>query len=220
MKKKIIVFIIKWIRQVDSYSPYPLFYHWRMSKNEKKMFDRILKKAKGYLEFGSGGSTIRALQKSNAKIYSIESSKDWIEFMRKYLIVRYNEGTRLNFSHVYIGDTKEWGYPVNDSSKHLFPKYSSSIFETLDSENLDAFFIDGRFRVACVLSVILQISSFDISNKTILVHDFWNREHYHAVLNYLEVIDRVDTLGVFKIKENLNISDVEKDYDQYKFDSR
>jgi len=220
--KKIIYYIKKLIKHIDRHSPWPLFYPWVMSKNEREAFDKILKKSEGYLEFGSGGSTIRALQKSKAKIYSVDSSLEWFEFMRKYFFVRYFEKRRLHFFLINIGVTKGWGYPVNDSSKHLFPQYSSNIFKNVDVENLDTFFIDGRFRVACTLKVILQVSAFDNRNKIILIHDFWNcnREYYHVVLNYLEIIEMVDSLGVFKIKENLNISDVENDYEQYKYDTR
>lgn len=220
MKKKYCDFIKKSIKQIECYSPWPLFYPWRMSKNEKKIFDITIKKSKKYLEFGSGGSTIRALQKSNAKIYSVDSSKDWIKFMRKYLFIRYFERKRLNFFHINIGPTKEWGVPVDDSLKHLYPQFSSKIFEILNTENLDTFLVDGRFRVACVLSTIIYIHTSGNYKKIIIIHDFWNREYYHIVMQYLRVINKVETLGVFSIKEDLNITEVKQNYEKYKFDAR
>ncbi len=220
MRKKYRDFIKKNIRRIDLHSPWPIFYPWVMSKKEKEIFDSTIKKSKGYLEFGSGGSTIRALQKSNAKIYSVDSSKEWIGYMRKHLIVRYYEGKRLDFFYVNIGPTKEWGLPVDDSSKHLFPQFSSSVFNVVNPESVDTFLVDGRFRVACVLSTIIHLSALGDYNKIIIIHDFWNREHYHVVLSYLKVIDRADTLGVFNIKENLNLADVRQDYERYKFDTR
>src|SRR5690606_18853321 len=175
--------IINLIRKLEVYSPYPLFYKFRMTKNEQKVFNNHIKNSKYYLEFGSGGSTLRILQKSKAKIYSVESSSDWIDYLCKYFIIRNAREKRLFFHHVDIGQTKGWGYPVSKESIELVPNYSNSIFNTLDAGKIDTVLIDGRFRVACVLSVILNITSN--KNTTILIHDFWNREKYHRVLKYL-----------------------------------
>ena len=54
-------------------------------------------------------------------------------------------------------------------------------------------------------------------NLIILFHDFWNREHYHVVLKYLETIDRADSLGVFKVKENINKDEIFQLYEKYKY---
>lgn len=62
------------IRGLDKLSPYPLFYPFVMSRDEKIVFDEAVSKSRHYLEFGLGGSTLRAIQKSKAKIYSVESS--------------------------------------------------------------------------------------------------------------------------------------------------
>ncbi len=210
-----LVYLKKIVRKLDMFSPYPVFYSWVMSKNERAAFDRVISKSKNYLEFGAGGSTIRALQKSNTKIYSVESSLDWIQFMRNYIVVRFFENKRLTFFNVDIGKTKFWGYPDGESSKHLFPHYSESVFESLDSKSLDVVFIDGRFRVACTLSTILNL--YPNTNHTILIHDFWIREEYHSVLKYLDLIEKVDTLGVFKIKEEIDIKEVKEEYEQFKF---
>ena len=206
--------IINLIRKLEVYSPYPLFYKFRMTKNEQKVFNNHIKNSKYYLEFGSGGSTLRILQKSKAKIYSVESSSDWIDYLCKYFIIRNAREKRLFFHHVDIGQTKGWGYPVSKESIELFPNYSNSIFNTLDAGKIDTVLIDGRFRVACVLSVILNITSN--KNTTILIHDFWNREKYHRVLKYLIEVDKVDTLGVFKIKSNVDLDLVKQDYEIYK----
>ncbi|MGC1630950.1 MAG: hypothetical protein WA749_02445, partial [Gelidibacter sp.] len=171
--------------------------------------------SKYYLEFGSGGSTLRALQKSKAKIYSVESSLEWIDYLSKHLIIRLAKNKRLFFHLVNIGKTESWGYPVSNDSKNLFPNYSNSIFDLLDSKKIDTVLIDGRFRVACALNVILNLSSN--KNTIILIHDFWNREKYEMVLQYLNLVQKVDSLGVFTIKNNLDLSLVKQEYDIYKY---
>src|SRR5690606_17541628 len=207
--------IINLIRKLEVYSPYPLFYKFRMTKDEQKLFNRYIKNSKYYLEFGSGGSTLRVLQKSQAKIYSVESSIDWIAYLSNYFIIRQARKKRLFFHHVDIGQTRGWGYPISNNSKALFPNYSNSIFNLLDPNKLDTVLVDGRVRVACVLNVILNMPPNE--NTVMLIHDFWNREKYHIVLKYLTKVHEVDTLGVFKIKNHINLVSVKHDYEIYKY---
>jgi hypothetical protein len=185
-----------------------------MSNNEKVLFDRSIKTSRNYLEFGIGGSTIRAIQKSNANIYTVESSPEWIAYWRKYFIIRYFENKRLFIFPVDIGPTCKLGYPESDDFKHPFHSYSSSIFESIDANELDMALVDGRFRVACILKIILECHNN--SNLKILIHDFWNRKNYHVALKYLDVVDKVDTIGLFSIKNNVNLISVEADYEAYK----
>lgn len=206
---------INFIKKLDLNSPYPLFYKFRMTKLEQDMFNKYVKKSKVYLEFGSGGSTLRVLQKSKAKIHSVESSSDWIDYLSIYFIIRKTINKRLFFHHINIGQTGRWGYPISEDSKQLFPNYSNNIFKSLNPNTIDTVLIDGRFRAACVLSVILNITAN--KNTIIIIHDFWNREKYHTVLKYLNKVEKVDTLGVFKIKENIDLSLVKQDYETYKY---
>ena len=85
----------------------------------------------------------------------------------------------------------------------------------MDSFNIDTVLVDGCFRVACILSVILNLSSTD--NTIILIHDFWNRDIYHTILKYLTKVDKIDTLGVFRIKDNVDLTLVKQEYDIYKY---
>jgi hypothetical protein len=204
------------IKQLDRFSPYPLFYPFAMSKNEIAAFDKAIKRSKIYLEFGLGGSSLRAIQKSKAKIYSVESSPQWIACMREYLIVRYCENRRLIISPVAIGPTTEWGYPESGKHRDSFPAYSSDIFKAIDPNTIDTALVDGRFRVACTLRMILECHAR--GDLRILIHDFWDREEYHVVLKYLDTIDKVDTMGVFAMKPNVDLESVERDYEMYKFD--
>jgi hypothetical protein len=186
-----------------------------MSLDEKKTFNKYIKNSKHYLEFGSGGSTLHTLLKSNTRISSVESSLDWINYMCKYLIIKFFLKKRLLFYYADIGKTKEWGFPISNDSKEIFPNYSNDIFSSVDSNTIDTIFIDGRFRVACLLSVILNIPSTE--DTIILFHDFWNREKYHIVLNYVTEIERADTLAVFRIKNKLDLNLVKRDYEIYKY---
>jgi len=194
----------------------PLYYPWLMTRKEKKIFDELIKSSKYYLEFGMGGSTLRALLNSKAKVHTVESSMDWIKFMQRYKVIKKEENRRLFIYHVNIGPTSELGYPISKEFKKFFPNYSSFVFKKLNSEKLDLVLIDGRFRVACTLQVILNC--YNNSNLIILFHDFWKRKKYYSVLNFLDVIEKVDTLGVFSIKKSIDLNVVQKEYEVYKFD--
>lgn len=212
MKMK--VHLKKLIKRIDQFSPYPVFYPFIMSESEIAVFDEEIKRSKNYLEFGLGGSSLRAIQKSNAKIYTVESSAEWLASMRRYLAIRYHENRRLNIFLMDIGATGDWGYPKSESNLEVFEMYSSKIFDLIDKTLIDLVLIDGRFRVACTLNLIMEC--YENDNLKILIHDFWNREKYHIVLKYLEPIRRVDTLGLFSIVDDVDIESVKLDYEIYK----
>lgn len=201
--------------EYDKYSPRPLLYTFRMSDSEQLLFDKIIRNASLYLEFGMGGSTLRAIQISKAKIYSIDSSQDWINLMREYFIIRRMEKKRLSLCYVDIGETGDWGYPNGLDSKELFPNYSASIFDVVQGKKIDVVLVDGRFRVACVLKTILECHSND--KLMILIHDFPKRDHYQVVLKYLDIIESIDTLYVFNLKNNIDLTSVKIDYEEYKY---
>lgn len=208
-------FVKRTLRRIDKYSPYPVFSTFEMTKAEKIMFKKNIENSGSYLEFGMGGSTIYALKNSDAKIYSVESSKEWIKHMREYFYIRNSEKTRLKLFQIDIGETKEWGHPVGEESKEKFPDYSGKIFESLDTQSLDSILVDGRFRVACALKAALECKGNE--KLRVMIHDFWNREKYHKVLEYLEECESVDKLVVLKLKNDIDLEQLQKEYDIYKF---
>lgn len=208
-------FVKRILRRIDKYSPYPVFSTFEMTKAEKIIFKKIVENSDTYLEFGMGGSTIYALKNSKAKIYSVESSKKWVKHMREYFYIRSSEKTRLELFQIDIGKTKEWGHPVGDESKEKFPGYSGKIFKKVDTQNLNTILVDGRFRVACTLKAALECHGNE--NLRVMIHDFWNREKYHKVLEYLEECESADKLVVLKLKSGIDMEKLRKDYDVYKY---
>ena len=199
----------------DKLSPHPIFYQFVMSRDERVIFDRSIKESVCFLEFGLGGSTLRAIQKSKAIIYSVESSPEWVNHMREYSIVRSYENKRLFIFPVDIGPTREWGLPAPGNDRSFFPAYSENIFNLINKSNLDLALVDGRFRVACTIKLILECH--ENKNMTTMMHEFWNREEYHVVLKYLDPIDKADTLGLFSIKKSVDLESARRDYEEYKF---
>ncbi len=202
----------------DRSSPMPLLYPFVMTAKEKAVFDREVGHASAYLEFGLGGSTLRALQKSSARIVSVESSPGWLKTMRRYRAVRKAEASRLLIVPVDIGPTRAWGYPQGIAHAPKFSAYSSAVFERVDTSDVGVVLVDGRFRVACTLKFILTRT--DRRAARIMIHDFWNRRHYHSLLRHLDVLDGTDSLGTFAIRPDVDLERVAADHRRFEQDPR
>lgn len=191
-----------------------------MTEDERELFVKSISESKEYLEFGSGGSTFIVLKTTKANIISIESDIDWINHMRdNKTIFEEEQFCRLKFVHIDIGEISSMGMPKDKYKLESYPKYSEEIFKILDKnkiDKIDTVLIDGRFRVACVLNTILNCNK----NIKIIIHDFFNRDEYHIVLNYLDIIEKANTLGVFKIKENINKNEISNLIEQYKYNPK
>ena len=167
-----------------------------MSHAERKLFKKSLKKAKHYFEFGSGGSTVWAV-KEGLIVEGVESDAKWVKALKDKL------GDKCQVESVDIGLTKEWGVPVSDAFQNQFSNYSQAIYR--HEQPFDLILVDGRFRVACAIASIIHITEHtqEPEKARIFIHDFWNRPQYHVVLEFLEVVDQVDTAGLFKIKRGV-----------------
>lgn len=160
-----------------------------MTTKEFALLNEHLKYAKSYLEWGAGQSTLSALRRPNIEtIVTIESSLPfWERFSDEYNVP---EDPRFHLQSVFIGQTRDWGYPINTKHSHLWPNYALAPFQK--KHNYDLVLIDGRFRVACGLACFLSLSSA----CQILVHDFWDRPHYHILTKFFTVKQRVDNFAV------------------------
>lgn len=165
-----------------------------------------------YLEFGSGGSTFLAILHSSVRAISVESDEKWIEYLKGWKVI--NEAIErgaLEFISVDIGRTGEWGVPIEMEKKSLFPHYSAQVFEK--HTDFDIVFIDGRFRVACLLQTLLHCPK----HTKILIHDFNNRAFYHQILEFVDFVDTCDTLAEFKVKQNIDKQRLLALYEEYKY---
>jgi hypothetical protein len=174
-----------------------------MLPDEILMFKRYVSYATKYSEFGSGGSTVYVDGCPNIKeIVSIESD----DVFAKKVSSKCN---RTEVRHIDIGPAYNWGHPSDTSTKPRWPNYSRA-----DIGTPDLILVDSRFRVACILQVCLSHS-----NSILIVHDFWNRSEYHCVLPFLDVIDRVDSLLVAKVKTSNDRGKLQELYEEYKENS-
>ena len=187
-----------------------------LSDLEKKFLIENVSGSKSYLEFGSGGSTFLVLTQTGVPlVVSVESDMAWLDHLREWDCIVANEADkRLCFLHVNIGKTGDWGVPTEMDKKDLFPDYSMAPFVTHAKTKFDTVFINGRFRVACALQTILNSAP----GTKILMHDYTFRPNYHIILQFLDIVDVVDTMALFKIKTDVSKKDVLDMYNKYKYD--
>ncbi|MEQ1857388.1 MAG: hypothetical protein ABL963_13085 [Longimicrobiales bacterium] len=172
-----------------------------MTAGELALLQACLGSAVSYLEFGAGASTIHAASvPSIRRIDSVDSSGAYIdEHLRPHATVAAAQvAGRLTFHVVDIGATSKWGYPVDDSKKRQWPTYSQGVFSRPSDHDL--VLVDGRFRVACALSSILNTPD----DCRILIHDFRARPQYHVVTRFLERREQVDSLVLFAKKRGVS----------------
>ncbi|WP_155740784.1 hypothetical protein [Burkholderia territorii] len=164
-----------------------------------------LSRAKSYLEYGAGGSTIFAASKGVVEIHSVESDKGFLDAVRDRL-VELNVGTDFFSYYVDIGPTKEWGQPADAASARKWPRYAISPWENLNKSQKypDLILIDGRFRVACFLTSAI----FAKQGTVILFDDYFDRPQYHVVEKYFDITNRAGRMAEFIIDSQLAIADV------------
>ncbi|WP_280570597.1 tetratricopeptide repeat protein [Chromohalobacter sp. 296-RDG] len=179
-----------------------------MSKKEQEAFSRCLKNTTNYFEFGSGGSTVWATQEG-LTVYGVESDRNWVRALKE------KTGKNCQVEAVDIGPNKEWGFPASLENSDKFPQYSQAIFD--HQKPFDFILVDGRFRVACTLSAIQHTLTYSPTpaETRIFIHDFWNRKNYHEILDFLDLVEKEETAGVFKIKKNVDPEKVEALWEQY-----
>jgi hypothetical protein len=187
-----------------------------MSRREIALYRRLVRDRCGIVEFGCGRSTLLALRHSSAKIYSVDSDREWIDrLLTRDRVRRAVESNRLCFHHSDLGLVSEWGWPVSPLTAAQAAAYHSAIWSRVDRATIDLVLVDGRFRTACVVEALRRCPT-----ATIMVHDFWNRPHYHDILPALLCTDRVDTLGVFVARADLTAEFLDQQYRKSQLDPR
>ena len=128
------------------------------------------------LEYGSGGSTVLAAELPGKTVFSVESDAAWLAGLQGWFDANLTP-SRPILHHADIGPTKAWGAPATEKHFRRWPRYPNSVWERADFQHPDVVLIDGRFRLACLLTTLLRISRPVVA----LVDDYIDRPGYHTV---------------------------------------
>ena len=167
-----------------------------MSGEEVLFLQLKLQKSKHYLEFGSGFSTIEACKYVKKSIVSVETDPQYINFLKQKIAGPGIDSSKLVLIHADIGETKEWGYPLNNESIKKWPNSVNSFLDTRSTiaNKPDLALIDGRFRVATFLKLYLTQPGLKV-----IFDDYFDRPNYHVVESILKPNSRSGRIALFKI---------------------
>jgi hypothetical protein len=165
-------------------------------------FEQSIQAATRYLEFGAGGSTVRAALLGKPGI-SIEGDPHYARDVRRKLKRIPN---RIDLINVDIGRTEQWGFPQDrtpsEANLAKWAEYVNLPFRKLEHGFFDLVLIDGRFRTACALRTILEARKRNAKVR-ILVDDYHDpedpRPYYEVIEQYAPLVRLAGRMAVFEI---------------------
>ena len=169
--------------------------HLAMQNNEGKLFASFLRCSQNYMEFGCGGGTCMATCLVSGSVISVDSSIEWLDKVSRQC-PNSSPGILIqpDLVHVNIGPTGDWGYPSDPATRELWPNYHSLVWQRAGSSEADMYLVDGRFRVACFMQILLRAKQ----DAIIAIHDFAARKSYHLIREVAREIAIADDLSIFQ----------------------
>ncbi len=180
----------------------------RMDPEELALFERVLASGRRhYAEFGTGGSTLLASRAGFETLVGVESDAEWARKVREDpAIAPLVAAGRASILHADIGPVGEWGSPVGRSMAERWPRYLATMWAEWDRRGLfpDLVLVDGRFRVACCLSVAL-LAAATRQAPLVLLHDVQDvRPAYRRVFDAFHLEEQAGTLCVLSPRQRVS----------------
>lgn len=162
---------------------------------EMQLVRRVYDSAHIILEYGSGGSTVLGSEWPGKLIFSVESDHAWAIRLQHEIDLRNLPSPALVY-HVDIGPTGNWGRPLGPEAWTRFHRYPLAIWDEPFFRQPDVVLIDGRFRPACLMAVLLRTQK----PVTVLFDDYTARPAYHSVEAFLKPTEMVGRMAVFDVQ--------------------
>lgn len=180
----------------------------RMDPEEIALFERVLASGRRhYAEFGTGGSTLLASRAGFETLVGVESDPEWARKVREDpAIAPLVAAGRASILHADIGPVGEWGAPVGRAMAERWPRYLATMWAEWDRRALfpDLVLVDGRFRVACCLSVAL-LAAATRQAPLVLLHDVQDvRPAYRRVFDAFHLEEQAGTLCVLTPRQRVS----------------
>ncbi|MBK0326585.1 hypothetical protein I5535_04690 [Rhodobacteraceae bacterium F11138] len=168
-----------------------------MPPDAAELVTRVYERAQAILEYGAGGSTVLAANMAGKHVTTVESDRAWVRRMRRWFQSNPpGDGTTVDVVWANIGDTTDWGHPVNDDSWRRFSNYPLRIWQRDGFRHPDAVLVDGRFRIGCALATVFSITR----PVTLLFDDYTRHASYRQVEEYLGQPRMTGRMAEFRVK--------------------
>ena len=172
-----------------------------MTPAERDAFARYRDKSRNYFEFGCGGSTVFC-DSPLRRIKSVDNNEEWLNKVRPLV------QATTELIYVNTGPVLEYGNPADLTQIAEFAKYSLA-FGKRDRDT-DLVLVDGRFRVACALQIVLS----DYAG-IVLLHDA-GRPEYQPLFKFFTVTDRVENLVALRVRSTADKREAANLWEIYK----
>ena len=128
-------------------------------------------------------------------IFSIESGRDWALRLQCVMDQRKLPSSAI-ICYVDIGPTGDWGRPLNSEAWSRFYRYPLLIWDEIYFRQPDVVLIDGRFRVACLMAILLYMQK----PVTVLFDDYTERPAYQSSEAFVKPAKIVGRMAVFDVQ--------------------
>jgi len=154
-----------------------LTHHGNLNADDKRLLTDLYLRSSSVFEWGVGESTTLAANAGVRRYTGVDGSQEWLGIVQPAIPRHF----RLVWAD--IGDIGEYSYPIDEESRAKWPAYSRHALES-ESEGFDVYFVDGRFRVACVAQALMHASQHgrDPTKFVVVVHDYVTRKDRYADL--------------------------------------
>ncbi|WP_217510361.1 class I SAM-dependent methyltransferase [Sulfitobacter sp. NAS-14.1] len=168
-------------------------------------FKRHLAQCRIYGEYGCGKTTRFVANNTNARIYAVDTDPMWKDYS--------HDAAGFTIGHVDIGEVKDWGYPASYEKRDNFQDYTDFLW--VHDDKPDMVLVDGRFRVCCFLTTLLNANS----GTVVVFDDYTNRPIYHVVEEIIRPEETCGRQAVFIVpdKSSLNIETIETLMERFRY---
>lgn len=174
-----------------------------------ELFKKLLLQSEFYGEYGCGKSTIWAARNSHAKVFSVDTSQEWISRVTT-ILDRPDHSVVVEW--VDVGPLGDWGYPTTYTDRHNFSLYTDSIWRHPQGKP-DTVLIDGRFRVACFLLSLVRSEP----GTKIIFDDYTNRARYHLAEEFVNVSETFGRQALFVVPKQIDKEKVLRELKQFEY---
>lgn len=166
-----------------------------MPEDEVALVTRSYEGARVILEYGSGGTTWIAARMAGKLVFSVETDQAWA-YQLQHDLDAADTASPVVVYYSDIGETARWGRPVlTPDSWRLFHKAALDIWEEPFFRAPDVVLIDGRLRMACLVTVML----YTRKPVTVLFDDYADRPMYQMVERLIKPAQVVGRMARFDV---------------------
>jgi hypothetical protein len=179
-----------------------------LSNTDRQLLSETYFNADSVFEFGIGESTAIAAETNLPRYAGVDSSAEWITTARSHA------PDRFRFSFADVGPTREWGQPVSNKTlaKMALDYQIAPLF--VERDPFDVYFVDGRWRVACVMTSFLHAihTGGDLNRIRVVLHDYDGRGgpegSYGAVESIATIEKRSEKAVVLAKRRDVTAADI------------